>query len=32
MGLDIGNALSGIKDNIVDTFNKIDDIPSQPNK
>jgi hypothetical protein len=29
MGLDIGNALSGIKDNIVDTFNKIDDVPSQ---
>ena len=29
MGFDIGNALSGIKDNIVDTFNKIDDVPSQ---
>ena len=29
MGFDIGNALSGIKDNIVDTFNKIDDVPTQ---
>lgn len=29
MGLDIGNALSGIKDNIAATFDRIDDIPAK---
>lgn len=29
MGFDIGNALSGIKDNVVDTFHKIEEVPSK---
>lgn len=29
MGFDIGNALSGIKDNVVNSFNKIDDVPAR---
>lgn len=29
MGLDIGNALSGIKDTVVDAFNKVEELPAK---